>query len=55
MQTHQSLDLKPWVPNAWVSPTGLVINRQHVQKVMDLPHAKATIATTAIIQRIIGA
>lgn len=42
---------RPWVPNGYVTSTGLALSEQHVLKVLPFKQARAALLTTGIIQK----
>lgn len=44
--------MKAWVPDCWITDSGIVCNRIHTLNVCSLDQAKAAYTTTALIRRI---
>lgn len=47
----KTLDQRPWCPFGWISPNGIVMNRNHVATVLNNDVFNASRETTAIIKR----
>lgn len=45
------MNSRAWRPNCYITETGLVCTEVHVKRVCTLPQAKAALATTAMIER----
>lgn len=55
MKTFQLLDQRAWEPDSFITPTGIVLNKSHVLKVLPVAEAKAALLTTVLIKRIMSA
>lgn len=51
MKPVLSVHLRAWRANCFIKDSGLVLNEVHVLKVCPLAEAKAALATTRIIER----
>lgn len=51
MRTVQLLDQRAWAPDSYITESGIVLNKDHVLKVLRLAEAKAALLTTQLIKR----